>query len=202
MLCINVTGSHKLPPFTGEVTNDDQTLEEDVIKGSKAFEFWYEKMFKENVREYQSKEKITGKVFLLVENWTQYILLTQNYLSQKIAQDDDVKMLILPINTVSFFKPLYPEFINEVNRIFEIYLLQRIDKLTNCYEKPLVKEFNRSYNINFHISAIAKSWLEVRIENVEESRRKFLELLQGPQTHEDLVLSTEHLVNYIIRFYS
>ncbi|EFN73994.1 Jerky protein-like protein-like, partial [Camponotus floridanus] len=184
MFCINVTGNHKLPPITGEVSYDDQTLEEDVAtKGSKEFAFWYNNLFKKSMREHQLKENITGKVLLLVENWTQSIL------SEDIMQDDDFEIIILPINTVSIFKPLYPDsltLINEVNRIFENYMLQRIDKLTNCYKNSLVKEFNRSYNINFHISAIIKSWHLVKTENMEESWRKFLELLQGLQTQEDL----------------
>jgi len=194
MFCINVTGSHKLPPITRELTYDDQTLEGAIVtKESKEFAFWYDNLFKKSVKDHQLKENITGKVLLFVENWTQYIL------SEKIMQDDDVEILILPINTVSFFQLLYPELSNEIYQMFENDMLKRIEKLTNLCKESLVEEFNRSYDINFYTDTICKSWSLIKTENIEELWRKFLE--QGRQTQEDLVLSTAQLVNYIIRVY-
>ncbi|EFN73993.1 hypothetical protein EAG_05673, partial [Camponotus floridanus] len=133
---------------------------------SKEFAFWYDKLFKESVSEHQLKENITGKVLLLVENWTQHIL------SEKIMRDDDVEILIFPINTVSFFQHLYPELYKQIFKMFDNDIFNRIDESTNPWKESLIEDFNRSYGTNFYIDTICKSWRLIKTENIEESWRK------------------------------
>lgn len=99
------------------------------------------------MKEYQSNKNIMGKVLLLVDNGMQQYI-------HSITQDDDIEILILPKNTVSFFTPLFPELINEINTIFEGIMLKKLTE-----ESLVAKEFSRSYNIEFYTKVIGDNIL-------------------------------------------
>ncbi|CAL1683712.1 unnamed protein product [Lasius platythorax] len=183
IFCINVTGSHKLPPYPGELENENQRVSEHcesrllvahklqenaLTKESKDFEFWYDVMFKTLVEKYQENKNITGKVLLLVDNCI---------LSEWIKQDDCFEVLFLLTNRVSFFKSVYLEIIQKIDQLFRKNMKEHLQNF--FYE---AKEFETDFIMHWCNNIICKSWVDIASEDIENLWRF---LRQGRPTRED-----------------
>lgn len=204
ILCTNVTGSHRPQHFIYNHKNENENqgvsehretllvahkLKENISteeSEEKDFSYWYNNRFKTSVREHQLEKNITGKVLLLLP-------IACNISSRKkiLIRNDDFEIVFLPTNTASFFEPLHPDIIEEVNRIFYDYMLERVRNIS--YED---KEFNREYNYRYWVSTIWKAWK--LLSSKEKLWKRFLK--QGHQTQEDsstLTVSSQELSNIV-----
>ncbi|CAL1680284.1 unnamed protein product [Lasius platythorax] len=193
IFCTNITGSHKLPLYPDELVHEYenhgvlQHLKNKLsvayqLQEAKSFASWYSNMFKKLVKQYQETKNITGKVLLLIDHYTNRIL------SEEITQDDDFEVLCFPTDTVSFFEPLCPKFIEKINQVCLTY----IERLQNFSSES--KEFNMSWNSCKKM--ICKSWEDIAAENIEELWRTFLK--QGQTRDRTSILtsvSSQELVN-------
>ncbi|CAL1680267.1 unnamed protein product [Lasius platythorax] len=197
IFCTNITGSHKLPPYPDKLVHEyenhgvlqhwkNKLLVAYQLQEAKSFASWYSNMFKKLVKQYQETKNITGKVLLLIDHYTNRILL------EEITQDDGFEVLFLPTDTVSFFEPLFPKFIEKINQVCLTYILERLQNFSSEG-----KEFNMSWNLHSCKKMICNSWEDIAAENIEELWRTFFK--QGRQTRDGTSIltsvSSQELVN-------
>jgi len=182
IFCIHVAGRHKFSPYFITNKNENQSLQEIVAKETTDFANWYNDTFKTTLRYHRLKKDINDKVFLFADNCMQYILW------EKVKQNEDFKIKIIPENIDSFFQLMYSKYEGQIYKYI---------KLEREKTSSVAEELDRNYNGDFYEAIINVIWNSIAEDEKKELWRKFLR--QHSQKRKDNPLTTAEFVDYITK---
>ncbi|XP_053986721.1 jerky protein homolog-like [Hylaeus volcanicus] len=176
-LCVNATGTHKLPPIFINRYEKPRVLkhcrdqlpvifksQKNAVMDRNVFADWLKNHFRPAVRKQQFEKGTRGKVLLLLCNSECHALSPEDQ-----TQDDNFEIVFFPANEASYLQPMSQGIIETMKKS---YRHRMVKKILEC--PGGVEEFYKNYDIKDCISVVNEAWIDVKQLDICKSWEKIL----------------------------
>ncbi|XP_070169405.1 jerky protein-like [Polyergus mexicanus] len=163
MFCINATGNHKLSPFCiYKYTHQEAPknlknipplifkLQGNELEEQEILADWYNNYFVKFVKQHQRKTNVSGKVFLLLKNSLQFIVL------KNTVKVNNFEILLFPLNTLRILQPMKHIILDSIR----------------YKSAQALKDFYKSLDIGKYIERTCEPWAKITLTKNECLWRK------------------------------
>lgn len=198
MVCANASGEHALPLLVIGKSKKPRCFksieklpltyraQKSAWMNSEIFTDWYKNVFIPNVKEYRKKNKLKGKVLLIMDNAPTHP--SEDVLNQ-INKDFEVKFL--PPNVTPLIQPMDQGVIEKLKRMYRKQMLRRLLLAEDNAES--VVQFSKKLNLKDSSYMLADSWDLLTEENLKKAWNKLWPDIT--ETTEDNENETETIEN-------
>lgn len=186
-LCVNATGTHKLPPLFIQKYEKPRALKHCadrlpvICKTQKrasldqaVFADWLQHHFKPAVKKQQLLTGIYGKILLLITDCENHGLPTE------LQKRDGIEVVFLPANIAPLLQPIDQVMLHKVKRSFRHRLLRRV------LDFPAgMPEFCADYDLRDCMDALGEAWMDLRRIDICNSWSKLFKEVSGEETGEE-----------------
>ncbi|XP_043251502.1 jerky protein homolog-like [Colletes gigas] len=184
-LCVNATGSHKLPLlFIHKIKNPKELkhckdslpviykAQSQAWIDQEIFSDWYQNHFIPAVKTHQTETGTSGKVILLLNNCRHKLQL-----AEKFQQDDQFHIMLLPHNTTPFLQPMNQGIIENVKKSFRHKMLHRVLSFPGG-----AREFYLDYDLKDCIDLLYDAWTETSATSIRNAWKNIIKRIPEEST--------------------